>query len=253
MTKCSNENLLRVLQRVSDGARPRDIMAGIGHRNLLWLWLRRDDLYVSDWPEPGAPLMLFRDCYDEARTQCMLAWDLEVRNLARFGEDEEVAGQWVQDERIIAELGENPDPDICLALFGQRDHWKRDEFGDRIKLTVKRSLPATLRQHVLKSLLGDLYNPIDRRSVDTDVHIGGGVMVVGTDSIAELQRKLEASMSPEEAKKYWEQKLAELNNPNRVTRPQRPIPIGKLEHETNDDNYAKPTGGVLPGRAIKMV
>jgi hypothetical protein len=238
MTLHTQENMRHVLNRLAEGAKLTHAMRGIAHCNMIFNWINRDDLWVEDFPTEGCEPVLFREGVQIAKAMCLAAWDLQIRNEVRDGIPRmamtDKGPVWLEDERIILELGPNPDPELIYLYFGQRDTFLRQpnpETGEleRVPRIVMDPCPAHLKIHALKSLMPDTFNPIDHRQIDANIsEVSVSHLIVGNKPVA----KQENEMSHSELVADLKQRLAELEaHGPKNPRPERPVFVGKPEDE----------------------
>jgi hypothetical protein len=170
------ENLRKVLDLLAAGYRLSHVMGAIGaHEKTIFEWLKRDDVMV-DWPEGESP-RLFRELAIQARKQSCVAFEQAMRSEVLHGIPRIVVeGGEVQYQLDPTFLGWTDDEMRALA-FAPSERYLRDKDGQPMPLIVYDPAPAHLKIKMLTSLMPNTYG--DRRTVDVNARINGGVLTIG--------------------------------------------------------------------------
>jgi hypothetical protein len=132
---------------------------------------------IQDWPDVGESMW-----FDKAikATRIMHALNLDSMEREKLGGVEEPVIEngalcYKKDPWQLATFKNSQEAEA----FGFSDFpYLHSEKGERIVLTVTKQQPAALRIHGLRSLLADLWNPPERREVQTQ---GQSVLVIKSE------------------------------------------------------------------------
>jgi hypothetical protein len=253
MSLHSQENMRRILdeliERPSIARATRKILGS--NSKILYVWCRdaardrengvTDSKYiVQDWPAEGDATW-FDKGVKQTRVMHALNLDSDERDTLSHSERHVVEGGkicWTPNP-VIAAHALSMDDFEWEFFYGNRprsDIWQRDQNGGLIPLMVKQEQPAQIRIHALRALLADLWNPPERREVDTK--LSGGVYVIG-------QQKREQQDSPLAAD--LRQRLADLRAKGPAhPKPNAPVEIMGRGESGPRENISQPSSEAPP-------
>lgn len=159
----------------------------------IWRWLKRsaanDPKFLVRWPDRESEQQIqFCDAVMQARKMWRVVYDSTLREDVTIGVPEVQTFQgevvWEKDaEALVTWGGDTIEArEAAERLGGLVDYPFKHRYNlngklERVPLQVYKTAPASLRQHVARSLLPEQYNPPEVRSVSTE-H-SSAVMIVG--------------------------------------------------------------------------
>jgi hypothetical protein len=241
MSLWSQENARLILDRLCEHPSVTAAAKMIGSQSkIIWVWARAssqdktnnvaDSKYIiHGWPDDSddSPPLYFHEAMQLARNIHALNLDHDTREMLGGIERPVIEGgkfQYVVDPLAVAQF---KDAEEALT-FGGLDDWPfaHDERGARIVLTVKEHVPAQLRIHALRALMGGIYNVAERS--ESNVKTQSSVLVLHGNTprpnreATPLRMDLEARLT------------AIRNNPSRDSaKPTGPVNVGSTAN-TND-------------------
>jgi hypothetical protein len=248
----STENARRVLDRLCEhpSVNAAAKMLG-GSSKLIWVWAhhsardKANDVEgskyrISGWPDEDSEPMWFHEAVDLSRKIHALNLDADTRELLNGIERpvvENGAFCYAVDSKAIALFDNKRDAED----FGGYTDWPylHNEDGSRVVLTIKEHVPAQLKIHALKSLMGSIWNPPERS--ETDVKHSGGVLVLHGN-----RAKPKASDTP--LVQDLRSRLATIRaNPDRATaKPNAPVQIMGRGDGGPPEKVSQPSDDVQP-------
>lgn len=257
MSLYSQENARKLLDRLIERpAIATACRAIIGSNSkILYVWCRdaardREDgvtdskFLVQDWPAEGDQTW-FDKGVKMTRVMHALNLDSTERDTLSSSERFVIEGGKLQPEPdpIIHADSLSLDELDWIAKYGTRDRsdiWKRDENGGIVYLKVKQEQPAQMRIHALRALLADLWNPPERREVDTK--LSGGVLVIRkskptTPLVEDLRTRLAAIRAAKDGERTTKPNApvevmgrGEAGPPEKISMPSNEAPVTLADH-----------------------
>ena len=214
--------LAEILDTISqDPALERAMRLASYSPKMIWTWLKRsgegDQKFLVAWPDRKSKEKIqFSDAVVLARRLHKVKMDASIRSAVDVGipvtQVFQGAVVWEQDAELLAEWGgDTPEAkEAAERIGGVQDYPYKHVMNakgklERVPLTLMQPAPAALRQHVIRSLLPQEYNPPEVRSISTE-H-SGSVLIVGANR-APYAKDYVAPDTP--IKQDLQQRLADL-------------------------------------------
>jgi hypothetical protein len=208
----------------------------------IWTHLRRssegDPKYLIRWPDRESERRIqFADAVMQARKMWCATYDGVLRADVSIGQPRPQVWQgeqvWEKDSALLTEWGGDTlqAKQAAENLGGVVDYPYKHRVGrsgklERVPLVIYERAPASLRQHVARSMMPSQYNPPENRQTSTE-HTGT-VLVVGA-SLPPYAKNYQAPMEAgTPLQRDLRARLAEL----RAKGPKHPIPLDENGRKT---------------------
>jgi hypothetical protein len=260
---CENSNLTQAAKLVGGGSKLVFHWMKASHNEEAAGASPSEAEYGIEWPEPGDHIFFHRAVVETQKRFLALAQGA-VRSLLASpesgggGHERIVTGAdgkpaWLVDPLIAAHALEYDD-DIWELTYGKRkrsDVFARDANGALIPWKVRDPIPSQTLIHLIRSLLPEQFDPINRTQADVTHH--GAVLVLG-----DQPKETAASAATSPLRQDLEQRLAEIRARGpAVGKPNAPVAVFKdmRSQDQPDDGpkalpppAAKPMNYAKPGK-----
>jgi hypothetical protein len=213
----SQANMTTVLDRLTSKpnltAASRCIGASL---KLLFVWLKRsatmtDEKFLVRWPDLQAPPIWFHEAVVLARKMHAVVLDSllrdEITSGVQFPAIHQGQLQYQMDPQFIG--WSDADMDMC-GYSPTRDRYLRDKKGNALPLMIMEHVPAHLRIRGAASILPAWR---EKSSVDSNVRITGGVLVLSGSEPAKVPLQAAAHAEPEVIDADYSSVLAAIDPP----------------------------------------